>query len=32
MYYQSIEMQITIPAAQPAGSYTGTLVYTLIEN
>ena len=32
MYYQSIEMQITVPAAQPAGSYTGTLVYTLIEN
>lgn len=31
-YYQTIEMQINVPASQPAGEYAGILVYTLIEN
>jgi|GEM_PF-675956 len=31
-YGQSIFLQVTIPAGQPAGAYVGTLVYTLIEN
>lgn len=31
-YAQNISMQITVPAGQPAGAYSGWLVYTLIEN
>ena len=31
-YGQHITMQITIPAGQPAGAYSGSLVYTVIEN
>jgi hypothetical protein len=31
-YGANIDLKIDIPAWQPAGAYTGTLVYTLIEN
>lgn len=31
-YAQNITMQVTIPAGQPAGAYSGALVYTVIEN
>jgi hypothetical protein len=31
-YAGNINLQVNVPAAQAAGSYTTTLVYTLIEN
>jgi hypothetical protein len=31
-YAGNINLQVNVPAAQAAGSYTATLVYTLIEN
>lgn len=31
-YAANIELKVDVPANKPAGSYAGTLVYTLIEN
>jgi hypothetical protein len=31
-YAGTINLKVDVPASQPAGSYAGTLVYTLIEN
>jgi hypothetical protein len=31
-YGANIEMRVDVPAGQAAGSYVGTVVYTLIEN